>query len=230
MRRLTVFGIVSLALLAAGSAHAQSPFLSAYATCAPPDSFYVIWTTYDPNADPYAYPNWVGYDVLRRALPGCGSYETVNADLIPRHFGTMTHYFGGVSPSPATEYEYIVRPVDADHQLVSIPGFCASCVAYGSCQPLTTPFTTGTIYDVSGMLFVNPCPGTCEPAAYLTGPHAEELRPYAGSSTTVRLFGVANCGTVEGCALDLEHWEIGPCSGVVPTARPSWGRIKTIYR
>src|SRR5262249_33094790 len=161
------FAIAACLLITAAPARAQYPYISAYATCFSPDSFYVIIPQFDPYADPYAYPYWAGFDILRRAVPGCGDFETVNADIIPRVFATTTYYFGGVSPSPATEYTYIVRPVDADHQLVSIPGFCQPCVGYATCAPLTTPFTIGTMYDVSGMLFVNPCPGACYPGAYL---------------------------------------------------------------
>jgi hypothetical protein len=234
MYRTCLLTLVAVAVLGTGTAHAQLS-TSAYAFCgsidgAPPDSFYVIWTTYDLTGDPYLYPDWVGYDVLRRPVPGCGSFEQVNTDFIPRVFGTYTHYFGGVPPSSATLYEYIVRPVDADHQPVSIPGFCAPCVAYATCTPDATPFTIGTLTDLGWAVLVNPCPGTCYPAAYVEGPQADPLRPYAGTSTTVRLYGTANCGTVEGCALTLDHFDLGPCGGVVPAAASSWGRVKIRYR
>ena len=89
MVRSWILALAAVALLAAGTAHAQFPYTSAYAFCgsidgAPPDSFYVIWTTYDPTGDPNAYPDWVGYDVLRRPVPGCGGFEQVNSDFIPR--------------------------------------------------------------------------------------------------------------------------------------------------
>lgn len=229
MRRTCFLAIASLAVLVAGTASAQHQ-ISAYATCFAPDSAYVIWSAYDPSGDPYAYPDWVGYDVLRRAVPGCDQFERINDDFVPRFFGTTTHYFGLVTPSPETQYEYLVRPVDADHQPVSIPGFCAPCVAYASCTPLTTPFTAGTVYDLGWAVFVNPCVGTCYPAAYVENPQADALRPYAGTTTTLRLYGIANCGTVEGCALNLEHWDIAPCEGPTAATGRTWGQLKIRYR
>src|SRR5262245_14456395 len=229
MHRILFAAVASLVLLTAGTARAQHPLVSAYSTCYA-DSFYVIFTNVDPTGDPYAYPDWVGYDILRRAVPGCDTYETLNGDIIPRVFGTTTHYFGGIPPSPGTLYEYIVRPVDADHQLVPIPGYCQPCVSYATCEPLTTPFTIGTMFDAGWAVFVNPCPGACYPYVYVENPQADALRPYAGTNTTLRLFGTAYCGTVEGCALQLEHFDIGPCPGVVPAARQTWGKLKTIYR
>jgi hypothetical protein len=229
MRRFRLLAIVSLLVLTAGTAHAQYPFTSASAFCAAPDSFYVGWTTYDPTADPYAYPDWVGYDILRRAVPTCGGYETLNAEVVPRVFGTHTHYFGGVAPSPGTQYEYIVRPVDLDRQPVSIPGFCQPCVGYETCTPLTTPFTAGTLIDAGWAVFVmNPCP--CYPAAYVENPQADAIRPYAGTGATLRLFGQAGCGTVEGCALNLEHFEVVPSCEITAASARTWGQVKIRYR
>jgi len=228
MRRTRCLAIAALALLAARPAHAQYPFISVHAAYAAPDSFYVVWDQRDP--DPNAYPTWVGYDVLRREVPGCGAFARINADIVPRAYGNATIYFGGVSPSPASEYAYWVVPVDANRQSVSIPAFCEPCVDYATCEPLTTPYTIGTMYDVSGMLFVNTCTGLCYPGAYLYGPHAEELRPYAGTSTTVRLYGIGWCGGVEGCGLNLQHWDVGPCLGATAVSGSSWGHLKVVYR
>ena len=235
MRGTLVISAACLALAAAGArtVHAQNFYLSAYTTCAitssNPDSNYVIWTTYDVNSDPYAFPDWVGYDVMRRTLPGCDPEVRVNEEIVPRQVGmTHTRYFGTVAPSGGL-YEYRVVPVDADHQLVFIGGgFCSPCNAFVTCPQFSTPMTIGTLTDLGWALLITPC--QCYPGAYFEGPHADELRPYAGTSTTIRFFGTMNCGTVEGCALDIDHWELAPTCGVTPTARDSWGRLKTIYR
>ena len=57
----------------------------------------------------------------------------------------------------------------------------------------------------------------------------DELRPYAVAGTTLRFFGQAVCGTVEGCALDVDHYEVAPC-GPTAVARRTWGRVKANYR
>lgn len=231
MRRTCFLAIAALLLIASGTARAQLPTTFAYAVCSA-DSFYVIWTTYDP--DPYGYPNWMGFDIMRRAVPGCGEYEMLNADVIPRAFVTTTQYFGGVTPYPGKEYEYIVRPVDADHQLVAIPGFCLglSCNAYATCAPTTTPAVIGTVVDWGWAVAINPCPGSCYPGVYLeNSAGGDALRPYAGTSTTVRLFGVVGCGSVEGCSISqLDHWDLGPCDGITPTSSHTWGQVKIRYR
>jgi hypothetical protein len=227
MHRICFAAVASLVLLAAGTARAQYPFVSSSSICYA-DSFYVIFTNVDPTGDPYAYPDWVGYDILRRAVPECTPPVTVNAEMIPRVFGTTTHYFGGITPAPGTLYEYVVRPVDADHQPVSIPGYCQPCASYATCEPLTTPFTVGNVYDAGWAVFVNPCP--CHPPAYVENPQADALRPYAGTSTTVRLFGQAGCGTVEGCALSLEHFDIVPNCAVTAASTRTWGQVKIRYR
>jgi hypothetical protein len=229
MHRTFFFAIAAVVLFTAGTSQAQYPFISAYAICSAPDSSYVIWTQIDPTADPYAYPDWVGFDIQRRAVPGCGEFETINADVIPRVIGTTTYYFGGTPPSPGTLYEYIVRPVDLDRQLVLIPAFCQPCVAYETCTPLTTPFTAGTLTDVGWAVFVmNPCP--CYPPAYVENPQADAIRPYAGTGATLRLFGQPGCGTVEGCALHLEHFEIVPSCEITAASARTWGQVKIRYR
>ena len=235
MRRMIFLSIAILALATIGTGRAQAQYfyLSAYTTCAitsgDPDSSYVIWTTYDVNSDPYAYPDWAGYDVMRRTLPGCDPEVRVNEEIIPRQVGmTHTRYFGDAAPS-GTLYEYRVVPVNTDHQLVFIGGgFCSPCNAFVTCPPLSTPVTVGTLTDFGWALFINPC--ACYPGAYFEGPYANELRPYAGTNTAFRFFGSLGCGTVEGCSLGIDHWELAPGCGIVPTAKRSWGSLKTIYR
>jgi hypothetical protein len=227
--RILLISAAGLVLvLGARPAQAQHT-LSAYSTCASSDSLYVIWTLYDATADPTAHPEWVGYDVLRRALPGCDAYVRANDQSIPRLAGqTHTRYFGEVVPATGTLYEYRVIAVDASHQQIFLPGFCAPCDVYQSCPPFSAPVTVGTLLEEASWLRVSPCPGSCYPAALLEGPIADELRPYAGTTTAFQFFGTVSCGGVEGCALSVDHWDLSSC--VTPTATRSWGRLKTIYR
>ena len=115
MHRTRFVPIASLALLAAATrpTHAQTfIYVSAYATCAGPDSLYVIWTAVDAAADPNAYPEFVGYDVMRRPMGECVDYVPANAEIIPRVIGTTTHYFGELTPEAGRTFEYRVRAVD----------------------------------------------------------------------------------------------------------------------
>lgn len=232
MLKRILLAIVSVALLASGTAGAQGYNLSAYSYAPGPDSLYVIWTTYEPPG-PDQYPAWVGYDVLRRAA-GQGecdwpSFVRVNDEIIPREVGqTHTRYFGEVAPSSGILYEYWVQPVDANHQPVyPCCGFCAPCNVFASSPASSAPVAVGVLEDWGWALYVNPCPGTCPGGYFEQGP-IDELRPYAGTGTAFRFFGTIGCGTTEGCVLTVDRYEITTC--VTPTATQSWGRLKTIYR
>ena len=232
MPRPLFVAIATAVLLAPGAPAAQGYHLSAYSTCANSDSLYVIWYASEPPG-PNPYPDWVGYDVPRRVPTECGGWESfarVNDEIIPRAVGTtQTFYFGQVVPATGTLYEYWVQPVDLNHQ-PSYPccGYCSPCNVLQVCPPLSAPVTIGVIEDWGWAVAVVPCPGTCYPGAYIEGPIADQLRPYAGTGTTFRFFGDVGCGTVEGCALQPDHWELTTC--VTPAATTSWGRLKTIYR
>jgi hypothetical protein len=236
MARLLLLAFAFTLLLAPGTAAAQYE-LSAYSTCAiidpqaDPDSAWVIWTTYEPFG-PDQHPNWVGYDIYRRRSTPCGDpFVRVNDQIIPRNVGmTHTHYFGDLLPATATLFEYWVRPVDADRQQYFVGGgFCIPCNTFQICPQSSAPITIGTIDDWGWAVFVNPCPGSCYPGAYVSDQAiADALRPYAGSNTVFRFYGTLGCGTIEGCALNVESY--GPTTCVVPAASRSWGSLKTLYR
>jgi len=230
--RLVLIAICATGLLLVlGSRPSEAQYtLSAYPYCTSTDSIYVIWTTYDPAADPTDHPEWIGYDVVRRALPGCSEYTRVNDEIIPRLAGqTHTRYFGEPTPAHGVLFEYRVRAVDANRQQVFLPGFCAPCDVYPTCPDLSAPAAVGTLVDETTWLRVIPCPGTCYPSPYIEpGAFADELRRYAGTGTSLAFFGTLSCGSVEGCALQLDHWALTSC--VTPAFRRSWGRIKTSYR
>ncbi|HKQ58710.1 MAG TPA: hypothetical protein VJY35_12650 [Candidatus Eisenbacteria bacterium] len=220
------FALASILLIASGSrpAHAQFPSISAYSTCSP-DSAYVVWQTFDPA---HAYPEWAGFDVFRRALPGCDELVRLNQEIIPRL--TEAGYslaFG--EPSTSATAEYRVLPVDASRQTVFIPGFCSPCNAFVNCPPNSGPITEGTLVELAPQfVYVIPCPGTCYPSPYLANGVPSELVPFIGTPTAFRFFGQVGCGGVEGCVLNIDHWEPATC--VTPTAARTWGQLKTIYR
>jgi hypothetical protein len=109
MHRPPTIALACLVRIAAGagSAHGQIP-ISAPSTCARPDSGYVGWETYDPAADPDAFPEWTGYDVMRRQLPDRG-FVRVNGVPIPRVIGTAEHVFAERVPGAGAAYEYRIE-------------------------------------------------------------------------------------------------------------------------
>lgn len=225
---LVIAAIGSALLLAGGAtpAYAQLPYVSASSTCSP-DSSYVIWNTFDPA---HANPDWVGFDVLHRALPGCGEYVRANDEIIPRQ--AEAGYVSSFRElSNGTTVEYRVVPVDVNRQALFLGGqFCSPCNAFVSCPPNSSPITVGTILDLAkGFWFVIPCPGTCYPEPYFEHGVPSELARYVGTNEAFSFFGSVTCGGVEGCYFSpLDHWVAASC--VTPTATRTWGRLKTIYR
>lgn len=229
LRPLTaVIALTSMLLIVggSGSAHAQFPSITVYSACFP-DSTYIIWNVFDPAP---GQPEWVGFDVMRRTLPGCDEFVRVNEEIIPRlpEPGYL-RTFG--EPSNGLTAEYRVVPVDVNRQPVAMsPSFCSPCNEFVNCPSFTSPITVGTLQELApGFVYVIACPGTCYPSPFFAGGVPGDLAPYVGSGTALRLFGTISCGGVEGCSFNVvDHWEIGSC--VTPTATQSWGRLKTIYR
>ena len=228
LTHVIVIAVVSLLFLAGGfrPALAQFPSISAYPACLV-DSSYVVWSVYDPDQ---GHPEWVGFDVLRRVMPGCDGYVRVNDQIIPRNTGPgYTIGFG--EPASGMAVEYRVVPVDLNRQQVDLGGgFCSPCNAFANCPPFSSPITVGTLAELAtGFVYVIPCPGTCYPSAYFEGGVPEGLAPYVGTSTALSLFGSINCGGVEGCSFNaVDHWQLATC--VTPVAKRSWGQLKAIYR
>ena len=222
LRCLALSACLSLASVSLCSA---DTFFTTDVHCGGP-SIDVHWSLSE-STHPPGYPNWTGIDVQRRPLPGCGPYVTVNPQPFPR-VGGEYHYFDTVATG--TMYEYRLIFVDANRQEVSVPD-CYDCVrgGWGSCPNFSAPVTQGTLEDFGWALFLTPCPGSCYYYFYFEGPFVETLRPYAGNGTVVRLYGTPLCGTVEGCAIQVDHYELANC-GVTPARRSSWGQVKTLYR
>jgi hypothetical protein len=221
-----VVALVSLLLLAAGPrpAHAQFPSISAYPTCLS-DSSYVVWSVFDPAP---GHPEWVGFDVFKRVLPGCADYVRMNDQIIPR-LPEPGYTIGLGEPASGKAVEYRVIPVDINRQQVFLPGFCSPCNAFANCPDLSSPITVGTLSELApGFVYVIPCPGTCYPAPYFAGGVPAGLAPYVGTSTAFSLYGDVACGGVEGCSLTVDHWTLTSC--VTPVVTRSWGQLKAIYR
>lgn len=222
-----VIAVVSLLFLAGGSrsAHAQFPAVSAYPACIS-DSSYVVWSVYDPDQ---GHPEWVGFDVLRRVMPGC-NFARANDQIIPRP-AEPGYTIGFGEPASGKAIEYRVVPVDLNRQEVLLgPGFCSPCNAFANCPAFTSPITAGTLVELAvGFVYVIPCPGTCYPAPYFEGGVPAGLAPYVGTSTALSIFANIGCGGVEGCSLSaVDHWQVTSC--VTPVANRTWGQLKAIYR
>jgi hypothetical protein len=143
-------------------------------------------------------------------------------------------FYVDTPPDPAGTYRYFARFVDATRNQVQIPS-CLGCLegakGFASCPPHTVPAAVGQIVDLGWTLYLQPCPGTCFPGGTLHGePWVTELAAYAGSNTVFSIYGDIGCCSVEGPGIGIHHYEVASCSGPTPTARPSWGRVKTIYR
>jgi hypothetical protein len=208
-------------------------FVSASAGCSG-DSLSFRWTFSEDPQFPTGHPEWVGYDVLRRSLAECGPFVRVNAEPFPRVLGaTESFTYREAAPAPMTTFEYRLAYVDANRQPVvlgvSACDDCAFALAWASCPQYSAPLTQGTLGDWGWALYVQPTTGTCYESFYFDDPRAvEELRPYAGTGTTIRLFGEGFCGTVEGCGMRVDHYEA--VEGPTPVHRSTWGHLKVIYR
>jgi hypothetical protein len=183
----------------------------------------------DPN-NPAGHPEWVGFDVLRRSVADCGPFVRVNDQPYPREPGQSYNYtYTESPPERRTTYMYRVIAVDANRQQLSVP--CEwPCLGYtwASSPRFSAPATQGTLSDWGWALFITPTASTCYGSFYFEGYWAEELRPLVGTGTVVNLYGSPACGTIEGCAIGVDHYDI--VDRPVPVRAATWGRLKAIYR
>jgi hypothetical protein len=231
--------VVLLALVACVSfgiaiVPARAGSLYTGAAAASPSSILVSWTWVEYPEYPTGQPQWVGFDVWRRAAATCGAWERVNPAMIARTPGvTQSESFLDTTPVPATTYEYRVRLVDANRDFVyfAAPDCMWPCnpPAYAMCPDLASPVIEGTVSEWGWAVLVSGCTNGCWGTAYVENPLADELRPYVGTGQSLRVFGHAACGTMEGCAMQVDHFELGDC-GSTPARRSSWGALKSHYR
>jgi hypothetical protein len=98
-----------------------------------------------------------------------------------------------------------------------------------SCPNFSAPITHGTLEDWGWALFIHPCGNECYPSFYFERGPVEELRPLAGTGTAVQFYGEAFCGTIEGCGIEIDHYEVVEC-GPVQAMLETWGSVKARYR
>ena len=141
------------------------------------------------------------------------------------------HQLDDVPPLPNVTYAYRVGFVDVARNVVSCAGICGQCsrLARASAPAISAPITHGRLSDMGWALFITPCATGCYPSFYIEGPIVDELRPYAVSGEALRFWGTEACGTVEGCALEVDHYQVAGCDAT-PVRHPTWGQLKAIYR
>jgi hypothetical protein len=231
-RRLALACAVSLAMMAVAATLANAGSYDTSAITNPDGTISVQWAYAELAGYPSAHPEWVGYDVLRRAVGNCTTFQRVNDAIFPRVMGQDQSYaFVDTPAGGGIEYEYDVIMVDADRNQLFL-GFpeCDLCdgQAFAGVPALAAPITQGTVSNVGGLLRVQPCTAGCWTPFYI-GSAPDPVLPYADGSTVLRFFGTSACNRFEGCALQVDHFEVVTCDAV-PTVRTSWGRLKSIYR
>ena len=230
---LLVPAVAAGALLATGAANAG--YLYTSAQCAG-SSISVRWTLY---GDPGGYPNFVGYDLYRRAQPECGLPVRLNAEILPRIPGqTHTVTFVDSTAATATMYRYDVALVDANHHGIIWQEFCDPCFSFAweSCPQFSAPLVQGTLESALPLwLSLWPCPGVdCYTHFYIERPWPPELEQYVGTGTAVRIYGPWSCANTEGCFIfGVVNFDVRPCGITAveePEAPGTWGAIKAAYR
>ncbi len=202
--------------------------LLANASCNENNTITVSWSFYELPGYPTGHPEWTGYDVLRRSVNECGDFVRVNPEPFTRVPGESQSFTYVDMPSSLEKtYEYRVVLIDANRQQLDPFMLCGICAqeAYVTCPPNSAPLTHGTLEDWVFALNVLPCAGSCYPSVYFEGVPTD-LRRYVGTDTAVRFYGQAGCGTVEGCRMVIDHYEITPCDVSTPTCAASWGHFK----
>lgn len=217
-----------------GAASARAGQASITATAASPTTIRLDFGWWEDASDPTGHPEWVAFDLHRRASATCGAWTRINPDPFPRTPGvSQSLTFVDATPVPATMYEYAVHLVDASRNDVLFgPPECGSpCAppAFGCCPEFSAPLVVGTVIDWGWAVFIQPCANGCWPAGYVNGPLDASLRPYIGTGQVVAIYGSTTCGTMEGCSIVPEHFTFTDC-GPTPSRRATWGKLKTIYR
>jgi len=228
-RHLLAIASAALLLLALTAASAAAhPVIFAGTSASSSGSITFSFSHYG-YGDPTPAPEWTGYDIYRRSLDDCDTWVRLNDQPFARQAGDGDYQYSYVdAPSSGHAYQYQVRLVDVNRQEVSVAPCDCHLNAFVTPE-LTTPISQGRLIDWGWAAGIEPCLGSCLAYAYIS-PVPSELVPYVGTATTLRFYGTMGCGSVEGCALELDHFNVSACDVVVPTRRTSWGQVKTIYR
>lgn len=228
-RTTLLAAMLSFAVVLPGACSAN--YLYSHTTCDGAGMVTFTWNFVHEGADSVGPPTWTGWDVMRRRVGlACDSWVRVTAQPVPRASGSQQCEYSEPVPEQRTTYEYRAVPVDAARQPVELVQ-CWPCtgVDWVSCPGQSAALTVGTLTDWGWALYVQPCAESCYVHFYFEGAMVAQLRPYVGTGTVLRLYGVARCGTVEGCSMVVTGYDIGSCA---PTSVSgvSWGRIKSMYR
>jgi len=231
MEHTGILALLLLTLLPVSARASGISYLNADGSCAGDGKVTFHWH-YDESGGPADAPDWTGYDVFRRNASTCGDWVRVNADPYPRLAAPHDYSYIETPPDPSSVWEYEVRMVDASRQQTYVlPCDCGSRFAWITCSPATTPITKGRLVDWGWTWAITTCLGSCLPAAYIGNyPLPADLAPYVGTSQAIEFFGALGCGSVEGCAIGLDHWQLIPTCDVTPVRSASWGRVKVLYR
>ena len=234
--RLALVALFIVAVCLAQPSALRAGGLSTDAAAVSPTQIRVHWLWWENPDYPTGHPEWVGYDLYRHATgASCGGAdERLNAGIIARVPGQDQDVsFLDTTPVPGTAYTYRVSLVDVNRQPLYFPSpACESpCSppAWAMCPAYSAPMTEGTVEDWGWAVLIRGCAGGCFGSFYISNPAADALRPYAGTGQAVRVYGLAGCGSVEGCAMSLDHWELGGCAAT-PARGSSWGALKSHYR
>ncbi len=228
MRR-HLLGSASAALLLlalTATSAAASPVIDAW-TDAPSGGQVTLHFSHFESSAPYSAPEWTGYDAYRRSLDECDTWVRLNDEPYARQSGNYEYTYTD-APAAGHAYEYRVWLVDVNREQVSVAPCDCHLRAFATLD-FTTPISQGRLIDWGWAAGIEPCLGSCLPYAYIS-PVPTELVPYVGTNTTLRFYGTMACGSVEGCSLQLEHFNVSACDVVIPARRTSWGQVKTIYR
>jgi hypothetical protein len=187
----------------------------------------IVFSWYQ-NGPPQPNYSYVGYDVYRRATDNCSEWVRVTGEMVPLVGGELTYEIVD-NPPPGHTYQYQVRPVDADRVQV-FPGPCdCSSSEFVSTPGFSTPIFHGRLRDHGWAAYLEPCVGSCGPQGYIS-PIPEALIPYLDTGTALNIYGQSGCASLEGCSINVDHFEVVVCDDIVPARRTSWGQVKTIYR
>lgn len=231
--RALLAAVISLGIIAILPGASRAGTLTAYASCVDGSHIAFSWSFYEDPQYPTGHPEWVGYDVLRRPVVPCGAFVRINAVPLARILGESQDLtYTDAPPIAGKTYEYQVVLVDANRQVINsaqVGCYCFARNGWASCPDYSAPLTEGTLEDWGWALFVHPCPGSCYDSFFFSGPMVDALRPYAGTGVALRFYGSGNCGTIEGCEMNLVSYDFMAC-GPTPVGRSTWGRVKAIYR
>ncbi len=167
-------------------------------------------------------------------MADCGTWVRINDVPYRRTMGASESFTHADAPPPGASYEYHIMIVRDDRTQAPYPEngswMGSSPYTYAGCPESSVPVTHGTIVDWGYTLALQACPGSCFASGFFEGYDVvENLRSHIGAE--VRIFGHIGGGSIEGNYIyNVDHFELAPCTTVIPARPTTWGRLKAIYR